>query len=109
MGMEQAPEHTIVYHDVSARRVALMDVQARLAELMTLAQSVGLTIRRETLGGSGGGLCTLKGLRVLFVDTSADPETQYERTLAALAPLEQVQKHYLPPEVREDLEKQLQG
>jgi hypothetical protein len=99
----------MVYHDVSARKVAIMDVQARLAELITLAESVGLAIRRETLGGSGGGMCTLKGQRVLFVDTAADPDTQYERTLAALAPLEQVQNHYLPPEVREDLERQLRA
>ena len=84
-----------------------MDVQARLAELLALAESIGLSIRKEALGGSGGGMCVLKGQRVLFLDTTADPDTQYERTVAALAPMEQVQNHYLTPEVREDLDKQL--
>lgn len=82
-----------------------MDLQTRLDELLSLADQIGLTIRRESLGGSGGGLCILKGRRVLFLDTSADLETRYERTLAALAPLPDLDARYIRPDVREDIDR----
>ncbi len=82
-----------------------MDLQTRLDELLSLADQIGLTIRRESLGGSGGGLCILKGQRVLFLDTAADLETRYERTLAALAPLPDLDTRYIRPDVREDLDR----
>lgn len=82
-----------------------MDLQTRLDELLSLADQIGLTIRRESLGGSGGGLCVLKGQRVLFLDTAADLETRYERTLAALAPLPDIDARYIRPDVREDLDR----
>ena len=58
------------------------------------------------MGGGGGGLCRLKGRRVLFVDTAADLATRYDRTLAALAGLEEIDAHYLLPEVRQDIDRQ---
>ena len=84
----------------------IVDLQARLDTLLTLAEEVGLTIRREPLGGNGGGFCVLRGKRILFVDTSADLEARYEATLAAVATLAEVDAHYLPPEVREDIDRQ---
>ncbi len=82
-----------------------MDLQTRLDELLTLADQIGLAIRRESLGGGGGGLCVLRGQRVLFLDTSADLETRYERTLAALAPLPEIDARYIRPDVREDIDR----
>ena len=82
-----------------------MDLQQRLDELLMLAESLGLTLRREALGGEGGGLCVLRGQRVLFVDTSADLDTRYERTLAALADLPEWEGRFIRPEIREDLER----
>ncbi len=82
-----------------------MDLQGRLDVLVGLAQELGLTIRREPLGGDGGGFCLMKGERVLFIDTLADLETRYERTLGAMALLPGIDQRYLPPEVREDVER----
>jgi hypothetical protein len=82
-----------------------MDLESRLNELLALSEQIGLTIRRESLGGNGGGLCVLKGQRVLFLDTSADLETRYERTLAALSPLPDLDGRYVRPDVREDLDR----
>lgn len=82
-----------------------MDLQTRLDLLLSIAQELGWTLRREPLGGDGGGLCIIKGQHVLFVDTLADLETRYERTLAALAAQPELDQRYLPPEVRDDLEK----
>ncbi len=81
-------------------------MQARLAELLQLADEIGLSVRRVPLGGDGGGYCQIKGQRVLFVDTMADMNTQYEKTLTALAPLKELDERFLKPAVREDIDRQ---
>ena len=88
-----------------AQKVPNVDLQTRLDILLGLADELGLTIRREPLGGDGGGFCLLKGQRVLFVDTLADLETKYERTLLALAPMAELDERYLAPEIRDDVER----
>ena len=80
-----------------------MDLQSKLDALLALAEEIGLTIRYESLGGTGGGYCVLRDQRILFVDTAADLETRYERTLEALAPLSEIDQRYLRPEIREDI------
>ena len=82
-----------------------MDLHERMDVLLRLAEEIGLQVRKEPLGGEGGGYCVLRGKRILFVDTTADAEARYETTLAALAPLSESDQHYLPPEVRLDLER----
>lgn len=86
-----------------------MDLQTRLEHLLSIAQELGWAIRRESLGGEGGGLCIIKGQNVLFVDNLADLETRYDRTLAALAPRPEMDQRYLAPEIREDIEKARAG
>jgi len=83
-----------------------MDLHTKLDELLRLADQIGLTIHRAPLGGDGGGFCIVKGQRRLFVDIQADVETRYEHTLTALASLPETDKHFLLPEVREDIDKQ---
>jgi hypothetical protein len=81
-----------------------VELENRVESLLSLAEQLGISIRRELLGGDGGGLCSLRGERVLFLDTSADPETQYERTLNGLAGLEELDDLYVIPEIREEIE-----
>jgi len=83
-----------------------MDLQEKLDTLLNLADELGLAVRREPLGGDGGGLCVLRGRRVLFVDTGADLETRFEKTLEAMAGLAELDQRYLPPELREDIDRQ---
>lgn len=83
-----------------------MDLAARLEALCELAEEIGIEVRAEPMGGNGGGLCELRGRRVLFVDTAADLATRYDHTLAALAPLTELDQRYLAPEMRDDLERQ---
>ncbi len=83
-----------------------MDLSRRLEALLELAEQIGIDVRAEPMGGGGGGLCRLKGRRALFVDTAADLATRYDRTLAALAGLEEIDGCYLLPEVRQDIERQ---
>lgn len=82
-----------------------MDIQAALDELIHLAEQIGVDIRREALGGEGGGLCVLRGRRVLFIDTYADLQTRYDKTLAALAGLPEIEAHYIRPDLRDALER----
>lgn len=82
-----------------------MDLSERLEALLTAAEELGVEIRAEPMGGEGGGMCRLKGRHVLFVDTSADVATRYDRTLAAMANLPELEGRYLVPEVRHDLER----
>ena len=49
------------------------------------------------MGGEGGGLCKLRGRRVLFVDTFADIATRYDRTISALAGRPELEGRFLPP------------
>ena len=86
--------------------VAKMELASRLEALLTLAEEMGIDVRAEPMGGEGGGMCRLRGHRVLFVDTSADLVTRYDRTLAALAPLEELDQRYLVPELRRDIDRQ---
>ncbi|HSW44524.1 MAG TPA: hypothetical protein VLM89_03030 [Phycisphaerae bacterium] len=81
-----------------------MDLSTRLESLLTLAEQIGIDVRAEPMGGGGGGLCRLRGREVLFVDTAADLETRYEKTLAALAPLRGLDDRFILPEIRRDLE-----
>src|SRR4030042_1662209 len=48
-----------------------MNEQRILEELLALLEANGVAIRTEPLGGSGGGLCTIKGRPTFFVDTQA--------------------------------------
>ena len=83
-----------------------MDLATRLESLLEVAEQIGIDVRAEPMGGEGGGLCRLRGKTVLFVDIGADLATRYDRTLAALAPLPEIDQHYLVPEVRSDIERQ---
>lgn len=83
-----------------------MDLESCVDELIALAEQIGLTVRREPLGGDGGGYCVVRDRRMLFIDTTADIETQYERTVSALAPLDELDRRYLRPEIRRDIERQ---
>lgn len=81
-----------------------MDSEAVLAELLDLAEKLGIEVRRELLGGEGGGLCLLRGRKVLFVDTGADLVEQVGKTAAALSDVDGIAECYVRPEVRELLD-----
>ncbi len=82
-----------------------MDLSVRLESLLRVAEQLDVDVRAEPMGGEAGGMCRIKGRRVLFVDTAADLLTRYERTLAAVADLPDVEAWFLPPQVREDLDR----
>lgn len=85
-----------------------MDIENKLSVLLEVCSKLGLEVRAERLGGSGGGLCKLKGKSIAFIDLDAEPETRYERLLAGLAKFPQIDDLYLVPEIRSDLDQAAQ-
>ncbi len=83
-----------------------MDLASRLEALLAAAEQIGIDVRAEPMGGEGGGRCKFRNQQVLFVDTSADLATRYDRTLAAMAEMPDLDKLYLVPELRQDIDRQ---
>jgi hypothetical protein len=82
-----------------------VDDQALLTVLLDMAENAGIEVRHEALGGEGGGLCILRGKRILFVDIRALLADRIARTAEALAGLDELEDCYILPQVREVLEK----
>ena len=81
-----------------------MDDERILEELLGLLEANGVAIRKEPLGGSGGGLCSVKGEQVFFVDTQAASVIVAAVCAEAAAKAVDVEKLYIRPEVREFIE-----
>jgi len=82
-----------------------MDSQTLLEELLDLAQRLEIEVRRASMGGEGGGLCRLRGKKVLYLDTAASLADQLGKTAAALKEVLGVEQCYIRPEVRELLDR----
>ena len=82
-----------------------MDVPAQIDMVVELLKELGIEVRREHLSGECGGLCRMRGRQVLFVDEDADPASRLEHCLEALATLQGTDAIFLPPEIRERLDR----
>ena len=81
-----------------------MNEQNILDELLVLLESNGVTIRNEPLGGSGGGLCTIKGQRIFFVDNQASSAVSAAMCAEAVSKVVDVEQIYVKPQVRQFIE-----
>ncbi len=82
-----------------------MNQQEIIEELLLLLESKGVIIRRESLGGSGGGLCVMRDKNIFFVDTMASSMETAVLCCRALAKLVDLENVYLRPQLREFVEK----
>ena len=83
-----------------------MDIACKHAQLLDLAEQIGLEVRPSPpmgLGGEhpGGAMVRLRGREILFLDPSASLADQVDALAAALAGRAQWQDRYLPPEIRQ--------
>ncbi len=74
--------------------------------MLTLLEANNVTIRNEPLGGSGGGLCTVKGQLFFFVDTQALSADIAVVCADAVSKVVDVESVYIKPEVRQFIENQ---
>ena len=81
-----------------------MNEQSILDELLALLEANGVTIRSEPLGGSGGGLCTIKGENIFFVDTQASSAVSAAMCAEAVSKVVDVEQIYIKPLIRQFIE-----
>jgi hypothetical protein len=81
-----------------------MNEQRILEELLALLEANGVAIRNEPLGGSGGGLCIVKGKQIFFVDTQAPSSDVAVLCATAVARVVDIEKLYIRPQVRQLIE-----
>jgi hypothetical protein len=82
-----------------------MDSTAILDELLGLLEAQNVVIRRDSLGGDGGGLCDIKGKHIFFFDTQASSAEMAAKCAEALVKVADVETLYITPQVREIVEK----
>lgn len=75
-----------------------------MEELLALLEANNVMIRNEPLGGSGGGLCTMKGKRILFVDTEAPSIITATICAEALPKVTDIEQIFIRPQVRQFIE-----
>ena len=81
-----------------------MNEQRILEELLALLESNGVAIRDEPLGGTGGGLCAMKGRQIFFVDTQAPSAVVAAMCAQAVPKVVDIEQVYIKPEVRQFIE-----
>jgi len=82
-----------------------VETLAQFDTVLGLLTKLGVEIRREHLGGEAGGLCRIRGKSVVFIDLDADIATQLSRCVEALAGIPETDAMYLPPTLREQVQK----
>ena len=78
-----------------------MNEQIILEELLVLLEANGVTIRNEPLGGGGGGLCTIRGEHIFFVDTQASSAVSAAICAEAVSKVVDVEQVYIKPLIRQ--------
>jgi hypothetical protein len=81
-----------------------MNTQTILEELVMLLEALGVITRNVPVGGSGGGLCSLKGERIFFLDTEAPSAVTAALCAEALSQVMDIEQIYIKPEIREFIE-----
>ena len=80
-----------------------MDDLVLLEELVFILEKNGVRIRREAMGGNGGGLCVISAKQVCFVDTEAGTLNNAARCAEAVNNIIDIENIYVRPVVREFL------
>lgn len=102
--------------NLTAQAKAGMDEHAKLRSLLDIAESLGMRIRRApsgteldaAAGGAehpGGALVRLRDHEMLFLDPTASVADRIAVVAAALAGRAEIEQMYLPPEIRELIER----
>jgi len=82
-----------------------MNERAILEQLLELLKAAGVKIRTEPMGGSGGGLCSVRGENIFFVDSQAQSLEVAILASKAASRVVDIEGVYIRPEVREFIEK----
>ena len=81
-----------------------METQVILEQLLDLLSDNGISIRKEPLGGNGGGLCKLKNRHIFYLDSEASSAHSAFTSAIAVRKIVDIETVYLRPQVREFIE-----
>ena len=81
-----------------------MNEQVILEELLALLEANNVAIRNEPLGGCGGGLCSVKGVQIFFVDTQATSADAAALCAEAVVKVVDIENIFIKPQVRQFIE-----
>ena len=76
-----------------------------LEELLLVLGQNNIEIRREAMGGGGGGLCKIRDKTIFFVDTDAYSADMAGVCAQALLGKVDIESIYLKPQIRDFIEK----
>lgn len=83
-----------------------MDNQIIAEQLLVFITEQGVEVRKESMGGGGGGLCDIRNKRVFFHDTdSSSFETAVRCSQAIVKLYDDLESIYLKPAIREFIDK----
>jgi hypothetical protein len=86
-----------------------VNLNEQLAALTDLAEALGMEIRRAPAGAldghPGGAVARLKGREIVFLDERAPLPERLQVLAAALAGREEIAGVFLPPQIRELLDR----
>jgi hypothetical protein len=82
-----------------------MDTRAILEELLSLLDLSGVQIRREAMGGGGGGMCVIKERKIFFMDIDCPVIEMTVIASHSVNELLDIESIYIRPQVRQYLEK----
>lgn len=78
-----------------------MNEQSVLQQLLSILDDNGVQVRSEPLGGTGGGLCNVKGKNIFFLDTQAPTSETAILCAEAVGRLVDIESIYLRPQIRQ--------
>jgi hypothetical protein len=81
-----------------------MNEQTILEELLALLEANDVTIRNEPLAGAAGGLCTIRGEHIFFVDSQSSSADNAAAAADAVRKIVDIESIYLRPEIRQFIE-----
>jgi hypothetical protein len=83
-----------------------MDHQDIIDHLLKMLEEHGITIRRDAMGGGGGGICDIKGKKVFFYDTdSSSFDMAVSCAKAVVQNISDLEYIYIKPAVRDFIDK----
>lgn len=83
----------------------MTDPTAQIDRIVEVFGRLDVEVRDVSLGGSGGGFCTVRGKRIVLLDRDADEATRLDCCIAALAAVPEAESIYLSPELREAVDR----
>ena len=82
-----------------------MNQNELLEQMLLLLEQNDIPVRRESVGGAGGGLCKMKSRHIFFLDKDAPVAESAVICAHAIHQTMDIDSIYIVPEVRDFLEK----